>query len=161
MSLVRIEQYYREEYSRLVKIVGRRYGLGDHAQDVIQTAFERALRYHQQLDPEREIGPWMNTIIFNCVSDHFRSERGIVFEELDELNHMAGWGEVEANHLYDTVKTLISKENPDYQPILELHFLQGYSSVEIYQFNSFSYPNTRKIIQRFRDKARKELKSLE
>lgn len=156
MSIERITEYYISDRNNLVKVARGRHGLGDNAEDVVQTAFERALRYHTQLNADLPIGPWFYTIMLNCISDHYRSERGIVWEELDEHSHEATWGGLEVYDLFQTITTRIQKEPPDHQPILELHFLKGYPAIEIYQFNNVSYPNTRKIIQRFRDKLRKE-----
>lgn len=152
-----IESHYRENYSRLVKKFTRPLGTEWDAEDVVQTAYERALRYY---NPEtvQNFGGWFTLVLRNAMSDHLNAERGQGHEELDEFEHEAVCYANNRN-LRKTVENMIKLENEDHQPILDFHFLKGYSARDIYEHNKLSYPNTRKIIQRFRDKVKKELTS--
>lgn len=151
-----IEKHYREYYSRLVKKYTRAAGTVWDAEDVVQTAFERAIRYHS---PDVEfIITWFDNIVRTCLIDFLNESRGIVLEELDEFDHEAV-STIDPIQFRLTLEKLINEEPQDHKPILELHFIKGYSAIEIYHHNAFSYPNTRKIIQRFRDKVKKEIQT--
>lgn len=151
-----LEQFYKENYRAFVKKFTRSSGTIWNAEDIVQTAFERAIRYNRAFDSDEEFHKWFNIVLRNCLIDKLNEERGIIFEELDEFEWESPLG-VDTNMLQSTVENMLKEENPDHQPILELHFLKGYKAKEIYQFNSITYPNTRKIIQRFRDKVQKKL----
>lgn len=152
-----IEKHYKENYGKLVKRYTRSAGSVWAAEDVVQTAFERALKYVSTHPPPDLFEHWFNTILRNSLIDYVNEDRGAVFEELDEFEWEAP-DVSRSNLLSSTITKLISLEPEDNRPILELHFLQGYKAREIYEFNRFSYPNTRKIIQRFRDKLKVHFK---
>lgn len=125
------------------------------AEDVVQSAYERALRYYNP-DTVDNFEDWFGWVVRNALIDKLNEERGQPTEELDEFDHEAVSYELKDN-LTEFVKDRISREKEEIQPILELFFIHGYPAREIYECNKFSYPNTRKIIQRFRDKLLEKL----
>ena len=152
-----ITTLYIEQRGKLVQKVSRHKDIGQYAEDIVQSAFERALRYHPVMRDEYPLWPWFNQILQNCIVDHYNAERGVSYEELDEFDFESVDDRPDHHDLVRSLKTLISREREEIQPILELHFLNGYPARDIYMFNKHSYPNVRKIIQRFRDKLKKEL----
>lgn len=152
-----IEEHYKENFSKLVKRYTRAAGTVWDAEDVVQTAYERALRYHTE--EILDLDAWIGNIIKTCLIDHLNETKGIYFEEMEEFDHEAV-STINTLEFSKTLDKLISMENEDHQPILELHFKKGYSALDIYRHNKHSYPNTRKIIQRFRDRLREEFASV-
>lgn len=150
-----IQKHWEANYKQLVKKYTRAAGTVWDAEDVVQSGYERAIKYY---NPENilDFDPWIGNIIRNALIDHINESRGIIHEELDEYDFEAV-SSIHPMQIRVSVEKLISMENEDVRPVLELHFLKGYTAKEIYEHNSFSHPNTRKIIQRFRDKLRKEL----
>lgn len=154
MSNEVIEKFYREHYKEFLKKVSRAAGTPWDAEDVVHDAFANALKYYgPHVD---DLDAWMSLVLRNALYAHLNAERGIQAEELEEYDHPAEC-QIDPMLLRLTVEKLLKDENPDHVPILEFHFLKGYSAKEIQEFNSYSYPNTRKIIQRFRDKIKKEI----
>ena len=151
-----IEQHYKTNFNMLVKRFTRPAQTVWNAEDVVQTAYERAMKYFGTYDPSSNFDKWFSGILRNSLIDTLNEELGIVYEELDEFAFPAT-SYVEYDVLIEVVEEMIGKEPEDNQPILELHFLKGFKAKDIYEFNKFSYPNTRKIIQRFRDKLKKEI----
>lgn len=151
-----IEQHYRDNFQRLVKSLTRPAGTVWDAEDVVQTAYERALRYHS--DRVENFNDWFGWVVRNALIDKLNADRGVVYEELDEFEHQVV-DTFAYRELHQFIVDMITRENPDHQPILELHFLKGYPAREIYEHNKLSYPNTRKIIQRFRDKISERMPS--
>lgn len=72
-----VEDYYRNNYDRLVKTVVRRLDNNyDIAEEAVQEAFTKALTFLDAFNPSRhEFGAWFNTILNNCVRDAHQSER--------------------------------------------------------------------------------------
>ena len=150
-----IEEHYKTHFKRLVKKYTRPAGTEWDAEDVVQTAYERAMKYHVPGVIE-DFDAWFAVLLRNALIDHLNKGRGLSQDEFDEFDHEAV-PTIGHHVLVQTLETLIGVEPEDNRPILELHFLKGYSAREIYEHNKFSYPNTRKIIQRFRDKLKKEI----
>lgn len=150
-----LEEHYKKNYGTLVKKYTRAAGSVWDAEDVVQTAYERALRYFVVGNVDN-FDAWFGNIVRNSLIDKINEGRGIILEELDEHDHEAV-STLTPIQLRHTIVKLIETENEDHRPILDLHFLKGYSAKDIYEHNKLSYPNTRKIIQRFRDKLRKEI----
>lgn len=148
-----IQNHYLKHHKNLVKKFIRAAGTVWDAEDVVQTGYESALRYHHA--GVQDIDKWVGTTIRSALIDHLNAQRGIIYEELDEHGHEVE-GKADEIQSTLTIQKMIKAEPEDNRPILELHFLQGYKAIEIYTFNSVTYPNTRKIIQRFRDKLKKE-----
>lgn len=151
-----IEKHFRANYDTLVKKLRRPAETEWNAEDVVQTAFERALRYQHSYDPSQSFDAWFNTILRNSLIDKLNEDRGIIFEEVEEFDWEAPQT-LDVEQIQRTIVEMIKDEPQDNQPILELFFLKGYKAKEIYECNKVSYPNTRKIIQRFRDKAKARL----
>lgn len=150
-----IENHWKTNYGKLVKKYTRPAGTVWDAEDVVQTAYERALKYYGGSRIDNFDG-WFVVILRNALIDHLNESRGITNEEFDEFQ-FESVNTIDHHVLTQTITQMIEQEHENNQPILILHFLQGYGAREIYEFNKLTYPNTRKIIQRFRDKLRKEL----
>lgn len=145
-----IEEHYRENFSRLVSFLSRRCGK-EEAEDVVHDAYESVIRYKHTFNREQVFANWFSAALRNSHNKMLREKLSFVTEELDP-HAFAEAAKYMSQEYEDFVDKHIQLESEDVQPILELHFLKGYSAKDIFQFNKFTYPNTRKIIQRFRDK---------
>ena len=66
-----IEQFYKENYNILVKRIQARRMQECDAEDVVQEAFVRALKYADSFNPDfHEIGAWFNTILNNSFKEY-------------------------------------------------------------------------------------------
>lgn len=151
-----IEPFYRANYNNLVSRMTRSTGTVWDAEDVVHEAFRRLIQYFPDDLPEEDLPRWFNTVLNHVVIDHLNASRGVIMEEVDEFD----WEHPEplaTDQVVRTVEALIEQEPEENQRVLELFFLDGYKAVEIYQFNTLSYANTRKIIERFRVKLRRIL----
>lgn len=152
-----IEQHYLNNYRRLMKTFTFRAGTEWDAEDVIQEAYARALKYYKSFTgkPE-EFNKWFYTIINNTLKEYKNIEKGVAAESFEEEEadgipcsyvHDRIMGEVYA--LIDT-KSVVQIE------VLTLHFKQGFSAKDISYITDVSYSAARQIILRFRN----ELKDL-
>lgn len=125
------------------------------AEDVIQDAYERAIRYHTSFDGTN-FERWFNTILNNALREHKNNEKGFANTTFDE-------DEVEGTpctHFSDRIVTevneLIQTKSLQQIEVLTLWFNQEYSAVDISRVTDLSYSAAHQIIQRFRN----ELKDL-
>ena len=145
----KIEKYYRDSYSKLLKKLTFRTGTVWAAEDVLQSSFERALRYSNSCDPER-FPQWFSMIMNNALRDYLNEERG--YSPLEEIVEEPET--LDCPHLPEQVRReifdLIDTKSVDQIEILSLHYKQGYSATDISKITSHTYAKSHHIIARFR-----------
>lgn len=157
MKIDDLTNLYRAVYLAKVKAMARILG-GDYAlaEDVVQEAFTRAVRYIHLFDESRGMmETWFNAILFNALRDVQKQER-----HTQEL-----YRELHLHDVIDPAKALFSPEyksdlhkivqtvtNEKHRRVLELFFLYGYSSTEISQIEAdMTQSNVTTIVMRFRE----------
>ena len=128
-----IEQHYLDNYKRMVKILTNRAGSVQNAEDVVQNAFELALRYSGSFSPSiQPLGAWFNSIMNNALRKFKAEERRLGMsveynEDLDEPCSMLEW---EGDMAKAILKEIERKKLPLRQ-VLYLYFFKGYKPREI------------------------------
>lgn len=154
-----IEHYYRESYPKKVKLISRILR-GDMtlAEDVVQEAFARAIRFKKSFNPSRgTLDKWFNSILFNSLHSIQSENKGIIHVSTDRLTPQDVLEEDQLssrpdldNYISSCIKQVT---NSSHRRILELFFLMGYTSKEISQIEyKISQTNVTTIVMRFRDK---------
>lgn len=149
-----IEEHYRKNRFMLVKRMSFR--AGDYAEDVVQEAYARALKYFASYKEEYALDAWMSRILNNCLKEQKNAEKGYSAVEFEE-DHVDG---IPCNRFAESVVAeiyeLISTKSVVAMEVLEYHFQQGYSAKEVSELTDYTYANCHQIIRRFRQ----ELKEL-
>ncbi len=146
-----IETYYRENYKERLKFARKRVGGYNLAlaEEAVQEAFARALRYFSTYDAEEDFDKWFGKILVNCINDIKRIE-GDSGVSRDEFSN-----DYIANiHFNKEVVELFEKETPRNQEILNMYFFYGYKSREVAEFMHISHDSVRDIIRTFRKRVR-------
>jgi RNA polymerase sigma factor (sigma-70 family) len=154
-----IENYYKESYIRKVKLVSRILR-GDYAsaEDVVQEAFARALRFYPSYDEKRgTFDKWFNSIMFNAMHNMQNDHKGIVHEISDKISPQDVIEEDQLANVPDLnnyiARCIKEIENDSHRRILELFFIMGYTSKEISQIeHKITQTNVTTVVMRFRDK---------
>lgn len=150
-----IEKHYRENYGRILKRMTFRAGGVHQAEDIVQEAYCRAMKYYNELRIE-EFDRWFSMILNNAYNDAKRDEIGLSYiEDEDEPLGLEECGLVNRQtrrEVYD----IISTKSIVQQEILLLHLKHGYSPTDIANVSDHTYANVHKVISRFKA----ELKSL-
>ena len=152
-----IDKHYREQYSRLVKRIA--YRLGNKyflAEEVVQEAYARALKYYKSFDPSYgEFDQWFSLILNNATRHCQNQEksRGIhadtlVFPNIDEQYFRNGLEEA------------VAKEGDRNSIILSLYFLDGWRTPEISKLLNCNHNTVRQVINRFRERIVAEPKGM-
>jgi RNA polymerase sigma factor (sigma-70 family) len=154
-----IEQFYKENYNLLVKRLTRRAGNPENAEDVLQDAFERALKYHKSFNPERqEIGAWFNTIMNNVLVRHQREQmQGGATIPYDEFAHEESYEcTAEIKSQVESILGHMYKKEEDAKNVLHLYFINGFRMFEIREITSVPYSTIQMMIHRFKLEMAKE-----
>ena len=128
-----LELYYQEERKHLVNKVKRRAGGEVNAEDVVQEAFTRGLKYANSFDETRRpFEAWFNTILNNSLRDFQRQERlyGMNISLDEEKIDGVDMKEIRGVIKRDLYK-LINRQPEPKSTILRLHFRKGYKTREI------------------------------
>jgi RNA polymerase sigma-70 factor (ECF subfamily) len=145
-----------EEYPKFCKRVQGRVGGTVNAEDVVQEAFSRALRYKESYRDGTSIGGWFNRILINAVSD---------FNRIERLNGLSdGHEEEEGTDLMDNLQfrtQLVGKVlghldeyDDETREVIEAYYVYGWLPREIAEFSALTPGNIRVIIHRFKEAMR-------
>lgn len=155
-----IEQFYKDNYQLLVKRIKARRMQEADAEDVVQEAFVRALKYQDSFNPDRqEIGAWFNTILNNSFKD-YRHANFTGDYSFTEEEHMNEFDEAEITWMDQDLIVRIKKEvqeiNENHRDIIELVVLNNYKYKEASQILDESIDNIKKVVYRFKQGLREK-----
>ena len=151
-----IEKHYIANYNAYCKAVYYRAGKCPFAtEDIVQTAFERALRYCDSYNPMDEFTGWFVTILNNSVHDFMADERrlGMKVDVTTIEETGAPMGEWEFN-MVSEIRRHIANKPSHHADILHLHFIKGYALRDIEKIVDETYRNINSILSRFRTEIR-------
>lgn len=155
MQIPEIEKHYKENRQKLVKVMTWRAGTVEGAEDIVQTAYERAIRYRRSYDGDN-FNKWFSTILNNCLREYKNEEKGYsTLETIEEESETIDCPHYDYQIMRE-IYELIDTKSEIQQEVLNLFFKQGYASIDIARITDYSYANCHQIIQRFRN----ELKML-
>lgn len=147
-----ITEKYDKDFDMLVKIYNNRAGGVHNAEDVVQDAFERAIRYRGSFSPHvQEFGAWFNTIANNSLKSFKRKEKllgmAVDLDEDEELGEsMLEW----EDQMLDMVKWELNKKPDNTRQALYLYFFKQYKPREIEQVIDMSNGYIRLAIFEFK-----------
>lgn len=161
-----VEQFFRDNYVILVKRIGARRMQKADAEDVVQEAFLRAIKYQDSFNPELyEIGAWFNTILNNAFKDYRHAaytgdysftdtreteylKRGIM-EEIDDMEEQ--WIDQD---MIEKIRYEILLLPKGHASIVHLVLLNGYKYKEAAQVMDEKVENIKKVLYRFKQAMR-------
>lgn len=150
-----VETHYRANHNRLVKILTFRAGTPEDAEDVVQEAYARSLKYFKSFNGEN-FNRWFTSILNNCLRELKNVQKGHAADLFEEEEADGTQCPHYANEILKEIRAMIEKKNPDHRMILSMHFDHEYSAIDISRLTEFSYAKCHQVIQRFRN----ELKSI-
>jgi DNA-directed RNA polymerase specialized sigma24 family protein len=153
MDIPSIVKHYTDNRQKLVKRASFRLGNDAYAEDAVQEAYERAIRYRLSFTGN-EFDKWLNTILNNCLKDIKYVETGHVLDLFEEEEAEGTQCPSYPNHVMREVHELIATKGPIHQEILNMHFKYEYSPIDISRLTLHSYANCHKVVSRFRQELR-------
>lgn len=157
MQVSDIQTFYAVNFDNLVKRTYNRCGNFHDAEDIVQTAFERALKYCEScnIDLER----WISVIVSNVYKKYENDRRlGPVTKPLEE--HLDDIEPIIPNDVHpiikNDVKRMVEKEPEPARTVLRLHLDWGCTNGEIASLmEGLTYRKVNDIIKNFRRKVLK------
>lgn len=142
-------EYYANNHDRLIKIAKGRLDSPQDAEDAVQEAFTRALKYAHTYDPSRPFEGWFVALLQNAIRDQHKYSRmgGMTTDELpeDEL--------VDDNNLdlpYEELRKLIQSKEGNTKDILQLYFFAEHTPRDIHEILGVPNKTIRMCIYRFK-----------
>lgn len=147
--------YYAQNFDRLVKAWTKRAGSEMDAEDLVQEAFTRALKYLDNYDGISPFEGWFVTILNNCHKDlaavNHRMGMSVELDEAEKLGLIEPEEMPTSNHRFlRVINKLIEGSNRPSRDVLYLHFIRGWNSKEISKYVEMSDGAVRLCIHRFR-----------
>lgn len=146
-----IEEHYIKNYALLIKRFKRRAGTEWDAEDVVQEAYYRALKYSHTFVEGMNFQHWFTRIVINVLKDHYSDISCMDSVEFDEELLEPDYH----NSLPKDAQQVLKEEveaitNSDHREVVNLYFIYGFKLREINQIVEMKYKNIDLIIQRFR-----------
>ena len=155
MDIPTIVEHYNKNRDKYVKRMAFRLGNDAYAEDIVQDAYEKILKYRNSFSGD-DFDKWVNTILNNCLKSFKNIENGHTEDEFDE-EQSEGYGCPHySDHVMKEVYELIDTKSESQKEILTLHIRHEYTPIDISRVTSHNYSNCHKTIIRFRQ----ELKEL-
>ncbi len=146
-----IEKFYVENYKKLVKRVYGRTRDVNLAEDIVQEAFARALKYYDKPD---NFEFWFNTILENARKAYMNAERrsGCVDSvELEEEHLVIDESEWADDMMKRLEAEIAAVPDESYRNLLYLVFVRGFKPREALEVVDVNTVNVRMVIKRFKD----------
>lgn len=149
-----IQLYYQENYKPLVKKMYSRFGSVEDAEDIVQEAFSRAIKYYPSFDPEKckQFENWFNSILKNVAKKFMNDKKlGGLSKPLDDATD-----EIEPV-IVDYLRSVTSKElykfikdrSEEDRHILRLNIIYGYTPSEIEILTPYTNRKIRDTLYKF------------
>lgn len=149
-----IEQFYRDNYTLYVKRLSRRVGGPENAEDIVQEAFYRALKYADAFDPDGKatFEVWFNTVVRRAMYDFKRVElkQGMTSEIDSGETEVIEIDGVDLAMAGEIVKEIESKPLNDHRQVLYLAFVKDYPPRDIVKILDIGYSTVNTITNRFK-----------
>lgn len=159
--LAQIEELFKTRRRLFVKRMSYRAGGVPNAEDVVQEAFTRALKYAKTFDSNRaEIGQWFNTILNNALRDAKAEQRreGMVVPR-DDLTEPLDKSMYDVQ-LLGRVMEKMNKRSKGVAEVLKLYLFFGYKAREIEEITEYKRSYINKVVADFRKEIRDEYETV-
>lgn len=155
-----IEQHYRERSATIAKNIAYRAGSREDAEDIVQEAYCRALKYIHAFNPnEFEFERWFSRLFSNVWKDAISAkyQRGYP-QELDETHEQFICNNFKSSApqlmeiIYDEI---LATDNEDHREVLTLYLIYGYKLNEVSEITDMRSGTVNQILFRFKDGLKK------
>ena len=148
-----VEKYYRENYDTLIKYARRRVGNYSLpvAEDAVQEAFYRALKYFTTYNNEESFDGWFKSTLSNTIN-HIKGverDQGLVMtEEKGIVTDARMKSVILSKEVIDEINNSSDRD----RRVFEAYFFFGLKTREISEVIPVSHSNVRYLISKFREK---------
>ena len=150
------DHYFDVVFGLAVRLLGDRMA----AEDVTQDAMIKAHRAIDRLDPDRDPGPWLTTIVYNVARDRWRSAAGRMdrqsasIDDQPELQHVLRDGGpdpaagLETREREELVQRALMELPESAREVIVLHDVEGLTHERVAEMLGASHAAIRKRYSR-------------
>ena len=151
-----VDKYYRDNFDTLVKRMTRSTGSKERAEDIVQEAFTRCLKYHDVCPDASQFEPWFHVILTNCFKDNKRQETMSGMSDEIETIEIPIDAAAIPSIVYKQIISRINSKEPKIAGILTLFLVKQLRPKEIGHLIEETENNIRQIVFRFRKELKEE-----
>jgi len=151
-----IEDFYRINFKRLVNKVRGRAGSYHNAEDVVQEAFTRSLKYYKSYNPAiTPFDAWFSRILENSLRTHAKDRRaqGMVHDARTD-NLITTTPDSFLRMFLKEITDDIALLSEGKQEVMNLSFFFGYTPMDISKIVNLNVGAVRTMLHRFREELR-------
>lgn len=147
-----IEQYHIKHYYLLVKRIKYRTGNEADAEDIVQEAFSRALKYQTTFHDDMEFRHWFGRILSNVLKDYIHDKfvNGVDAEFDEEHEDLI----IDKRHIADIMNgigdDIDNMEDPHHREVVTLYLVLGFPIRDIVKITNMKYKSIDTIVHRFK-----------
>lgn len=149
-----LEEHFKTSRLKLLKAISNRAKTPENAEDVVQEAYCRALKYSASYDTTRSFDFWFSRIVYSCLMDFLREENGLSYSDNENQEEESIDCPSYPQHIMREIYELIDTKSVVQIEVLTLYFKHEYSATDISKVTMYSYAMCHKIISRFREELR-------
>lgn len=158
-----IEHLYRDNHRLYLNIIRQKVSDTSVAEDVLQEAYYRAVKFYPSYDPERgSLSKWFNKIMYNALRDEYCKDKVGLAKDVadckpeDVIEDIYNLSQDKREFLYSNLNRVANKKH---KRILYLFFVLGYSSSEICMIeDSVTQSNVTTVVNRFKESLKKDVR---
>ena len=146
----KIHEHYLKNHKSLIHKFGWFCKNEYDGEDVVQDAYERAMKYYKEDNPPLNFEHWFARILYTAMLDHKKKEFGQSMEyEEEEYDGIPcqQYNQELTKQIYDFILT----KPEDVRETLYYHFKYGYSALDVHSIVGGPYITTAKRISKFRE----------
>lgn len=150
-----VENHYNTNRKHLINVMSKQ--LGDEAEDAVQEAYFRALKYIHAYNPEEfEFQRWFSRILSNVrkdfIAERFGRVTGSPIQEDDLVSPEDPYASQVLQVVYDEILLV---NDPNHREILTLALIFGYNLRDVVKIVDMKMGTVNQIITRFKSKMKK------
>jgi DNA-directed RNA polymerase specialized sigma24 family protein len=145
-----IEKHYLKNRFKYVKTMGWRTGTHEAGEDIVQIAYERAIRYYSSYNPLLSFDRWFSRILNNCLREFKNIQKGFSgHEEFDE-EFIEGTACGQYNlAMVEEILLSAGDKKEILREVIHLHYVQDFTIREICHITDQAYGTVHQMIRRF------------
>lgn len=151
-----IEDHYRKNFNTLIKKVRNAVGGHHNAEDTVQEAYTRALKYWQTFVLTGSFEPWFHTILNNCIKVTQKDNilNGLVQEDTETAVLESNDCDADSVVLINEIGDYLAKYPKQQQDIIIMVLVFGMTSKEVAEVTMYQSEAIRQMVNRFKKEIR-------
>ena len=156
-----LERFYKENFENLLKIAYRKCRNTHDAEDIVQTAFLRALRFMP--DNVYSMHSWFKAVLQNVFMTYLeeRRNKGTVNISDEEMESIAQEQEEYSDDILSEIHKVIEEKEGEEREVLRLYYMNGLTIGGVHHAldSLLTYKEIRGVLKKFKKELQEKFSS--